>query len=197
MTTIRKLTFEEYLTLDHDDGLPEGRCEFIDGEWVELPPESGLNDTIANYLFLLLVKAGIPFELIRPGKCELQVPVLQKGDAANRFPDLVILRKEHMPLVQQRLTITMVMPPPVLVVEVVSPGKANRKRDYQRKREQYARLGVPEYWLIDPEQQVVMVLRLDTGRYVEVGTFQGGDRLTSLIFPELQLTVEQIFAIGQ
>jgi Uma2 family endonuclease len=49
------------------------------------------------------------------------------------------------------LFITREMPPPRLVVEVVSPGKKDRDRDYIAKRQQYAERGIPEYWLIDPE----------------------------------------------
>ncbi len=94
MTQVAKITFEEYLNLE-DLRLPEGRCEFIDGELVELPPESGLNDAIANYLFLMLVSAGIPFNLVRPGKCEIEVPVLKAKTPQNRYPDLVVLKPEH------------------------------------------------------------------------------------------------------
>jgi hypothetical protein len=61
----------------------------------------------------------MPFPLVRPGKCDVQVPVLQTGDAANRIPDLVVLREEHLALTQKRLTVTLDMPPPVMVMEVV------------------------------------------------------------------------------
>jgi Uma2 family endonuclease len=86
----------------------EGQFELIDGELVELTPESGLNDAIANRLFFRLVSSGIaPLDLVRPGKCEIQipvlVPVLKHGDAANRFPDLVVLSLEHLALTQTRL----------------------------------------------------------------------------------------------
>ena len=75
---------------------------------------------------------------------------------------------------KRRLTITLDMPPPRLVAEVVSPGKTNRDRDYIHKRAQYAAIAVPEYWLIDSVAQTVMVLTLD-GEYREVGVFSGGD----------------------
>lgn len=135
-------SFEEYL--DYDDGT-DNCYELIDGELVELPPESEPNDTIANFLFLKFVELGIPFRLIRPGKCEVQVPVLQRKDSANRYPDLVIFVEIHLSLLQKRLTIKIEMPPPRLVVEVLSPGKANRSRDLDRKRAQYAQRGIPEY----------------------------------------------------
>ena len=182
-------TFEEYLSYS-DETPMEGGYELIDGELVELPPESRLNSTIAVRILLVLLAAGIPVELIHPGKCEVQVPILQLNDAANRFPDLVVLREEHLQLTQRRLTITLDMPPPRLIAEVVSPGKTNRDRDYIYKRAQYAAIGVPEYWLIDPVAQTVMVLSLEGGTYREIGVF--GEQSASVELPGLELTVEQI-----
>ena len=183
-------SFEEYLSFS--DATPmEGRYELIDGELVELPPESRLNSTIAVRILLVLLATGIPVELIHPGKCEVQVPILQLNDAANRFPDLVVLREEHLQLTQRRLTITLDMPPPRLIAEVVSPGKTNRDRDYIHKRAQYAAIGVPEYWLIDPVAQTVIVLSLEGESYREIGVF--GEQIASIEFPGLELTVEQIF----
>ena len=185
-----KLTFEEYL--HYDDGT-DNRYELIDGELVALPPEAEPNECISNYLFLVFVTSNAAaFRLVKPRSCEIQVPVLKPGYAANRYPDLVILREEHLELTRKRLTITLNMPPPDLVVEVVSPGKANRERDYKAKREQYAARGIPEYWIADPDDQVVIVLRLQAGAYVEVGRFQGSEWITSPGFPALELTAEQV-----
>ena len=101
---------------------------------------------IANYLQFLLAAAKVsPLRLIRIHSLELQVPVLQPNDAANRYPDLVLLRPEHLDLMKRRLTITLDMPPPRLIAEVVSPGTTNRDRDYIYKRAQYAAVSVPEY----------------------------------------------------
>lgn len=187
-------SFEEYL--EYDNGT-DRRYELVDGELIELPPESESNDFIARYLLFQFASSGIAsLRLIVIHICQVQVPVLQAGDPQNRYPDLVILREQHLELTQQQLTITMTMPPPRLVVEVVSPGDKNRHRDYNRKREQYAKLGIPEYWLIDPEQQVVIVLELEQGKYREVGTFRGDDRLTSPTLCELQLTADQILTAG-
>jgi Uma2 family endonuclease len=185
----RFATFEEYLSYSSE---LEGRFQLIDGELIELPPESRFNSTIAIYILLALIKAGVSIELLHPGKCEVQVPILNSGDAANRFPDLVTLREEHLDLTQRRLTITLEMPPPRLVVEVVSPGKTNRDRDYINKRAQYAAIGVDEYWIVDPTEQTVLVLELASEEYKEV-QFQGSDRIVSIAFPNLTLMVEQIF----
>ncbi|MFM7426420.1 MAG: Uma2 family endonuclease [Elainella sp.] len=193
MTQAKLASFEEYLAHSNQWNL-EGRYELIDGALVELPPESRFNSTIAVRILLLLIAAGTPVELVHPGKCEVQVPVLQAGDAANRFPDLVVLRPEHLALTQRRLTITRDMPPPLLIVEVVSPGSANQQRDYQRKRQQYEVLGVLEYWLVDPALQTVTVLHLQSSGYRETGSFQGQDAILSPAFPSLSLTAEQLFS---
>jgi Uma2 family endonuclease len=186
----QKLTFEEYLTYEDNT---DNRYELIDGELVTLPPESGTNNFIANYLLFTLASSGlIPLRLIRTHMCEIQVPILREGDAANRYPDLVVLQPEHILLTASRLTITVDMPPPQLVVEVVSPGKVGRERDYDRKRAQYAARGIPEYWIVDPQEEIVGVLRLESGQYVEVGVFQGEQALVSPAFPQLNLTAKQV-----
>lgn len=188
-----KMSFEDYLALDASADFPEGRFEYVDGELRELPPESEPNSWIARYLFFLLASSGIvPARLIVTHACEVEVPVLQPGDARTRIPDLVILRPEHLALTQRRLTVTRQMPPPVLIAEVVSPGNANHLRDYERKREQYQELGVSEYWLIDPVRQIITVLELRQGAYGEVGSFRGKDAIRSPNFPDLTLTAEQV-----
>ncbi len=193
MTTAQRLTFEKYLEME--DGT-DNRYELVDGRLVELPPESEPNTSLANYLFLQLVSAGMPFRRVQPHACELQVPVLQAGDPANRYPDLAILREEHLELTRKRLTITFDVLPPHLVTEVVSPGQSNRDRDYGRKRMQYAARGIPEYWLIDPEEQAIIVLQLDQGSYSEAGRFTGNTQIKSpeleRLGVQLQLTAEQI-----
>lgn len=191
MTYTKKLTFEDYLALE-DTGY-EGCVELIDGELVELPPESGINLGIAACVYLELIRIGVFFLHVYMGCCEVQTPVLAPGDAANRFPDVVVIREEHRALTQRRMTITLKMPAPRFVLEVVSPGQTNRHRDYVRKRAQYAAVGIPEYMIADPEEQTVTVLVLDQGSYCEAGCYRGEQRVISPTFPNLTLTVNQIF----
>ncbi len=189
---IKKLTFNEYLNYSDNT---DNRYELIDGELIALPPESEPNNFIANYLFFYLASSGlVPLRLIKTHNCEVQVAVLRSGDAANRYPDLIILEPDHIPLTANRLTITFDMLPPRLVVEVVSPGRVGRERDYERKRTQYAARGIAEYWVVDPIEQVLTVLRLEDGQYVEVGVFRDEEMMISPIFPQLSLTVQRIFS---
>ena len=184
-TKARFASFEEYLTADVSD-LPEERCEYWDGELIPVMTESSGNDAISIFIQLALIAIGVPFKLVRPHSCEVEVI----GKPKTRFPDLTVLQDIHLTLTEKRLTITRKMPPPRLVVEVVSPGtesKNNYKRDYQHKRDQYAAIGVPEYWIVDPEREWVMVGTLVSVAYQFV-IFRGNDAIVSPTFPELKLT---------
>lgn len=193
----RKLAFEEYVNLDAEDwvklGLPEGRCEYFDGELVELPSESRLNLLIANYLLLALVNAGIPLNLVYTHACEIEV----SGKPRTRYPDLVVLREEHLKPTERRAMVTLKMLPPQLVAELVSPVDANHRRDYEAKRNQYQERGIPEYWLLNPETETIEVLELKNGKYVEFGTFQGSTPIQSPNLKALTFTAEQVFSAGR
>ncbi len=83
-----------------------------------------------------------------------------------------------------------------LPVEVVSPGKTNRDRDYRYKRSEYAARGILEYWIVDPELSKVTLLSLIDGLYEEA-IFEGDRPISSAIIQQLSLTAEQIFSFDQ
>ena len=187
-TKARFSSFEEYLTADPSD-LPEGRCEYWDGELVPVMTESLGNGTIATFILLMLVAIDIPFELIRHN-CEVEVI----GKPQSRIPDLTIIDEIHVTLLKKRATITRKMPPPKLVLEVVSPGtetSENYRRDYEAKRNQYSEIGIPEYWLVDPERSIVLIGNLINGEY-QFKTFRKNQAIVSSTFPSLTLTAAQI-----
>lgn len=184
-----KMAFEDYLT--YDDGT-DNRYEWVDGVLVAMATESEFNEWISLALQLYFIGSGLVRpRLVKRFNCELEVPVLQRKQARNRFPDLVILRPEHIKLTQKRLTVRLDMPPPVLVVEVVSPGRINRKRDYEEKRAQYEAREVLEYWLLDPEEGIVTILALKEGKYHETA-FASDERIVSDLFPEFSLLAKQV-----
>ena len=185
--TTSKLTFVEYL--EYDDGT-DNLYELWDGELVKLPPESEINSWIALWLRDKFIEFVNP-RLVRPNNCEIQV----MGNPQNRYPDLIVLREEHLKRTKKRLTITLDMSPPQLVVEVVSPYKNkqddNYRRDYVEKVEQYAHRRIPEYWIVDPQEELVTVLVLQDSSY-EKQEFRGDEQVFSEIFKDLKLTVEEV-----
>lgn len=185
-TKQRFLSFDEYLS--YDDGT-ENLYELFNGELIELPPESGLNVQIANRLFLVFALL-LGTDRIRGHGLELEV----RGEPRNRYPDLTIIRAEHIEQLKQRNTIRLSTAPPDLVIEIVSPGDLQRDRDYTAKRMQYQDRGIPEYWIVDPQQQTILLLALQQDVYAEVETFSGSDRLYSHQLGMLNLINAQVFA---
>ncbi|MEH2383058.1 MAG: Uma2 family endonuclease [Nostoc sp.] len=94
-----------------------------------------------------------------------------------------------------RSLITRDMPPPALVVEVVSPGTENRSRDYRYKRTEYAARGITEYWIVDPQLKQITVCKWVEGQYEDT-VLQGTATIASDVVPDLELMVEQVFAVA-
>ncbi len=180
-----KLSLADYLSLE--DG-PEGRCEFVDGEIIEMPPESEENVLIGGYLVAQFLKV-LSFDRIRQGKTEMVV------SGRIRIPDFMVLGEDLVAALagNRRSTITEEMPAPLLVVEVVSPGKENEDRDYRYKRSEYAARGIAEYWIVDPDKARVTVLTLVDGLY-EAEVFGVDGVLRSPQFPGLELSVAQVLS---
>lgn len=183
-TKRRFLSFEEYL--NYDDGTDK-LYELFNGELVELAPEAGRNIRIA---ISLLFEFGSIVGRSRVRNHGLELEVI--GEPKNRYPDFTVIREEHVELLETRNTIQLTMPPPLLVVEVVSPGKIQRDRDYIAKRNQYEDIGIPEYWIVDPQLNQVVVLAMEEETYKEVGIFQNQQRIVSPTFPEIQLTAQTV-----
>jgi Uma2 family endonuclease len=181
-------SFEEYLT--YDDGT-DNLYELFNGELIEVPPESGENVQIATFL-LLQFALLLGYRRVRGHGLELEV----RGEPRNRYPDMAIVREEHIQQLAKRNTLRLSMAPPLLVIEVVSPGELQRNRDYIAKRSQYQDCGIPEYWIVDPEAKTVLILELTRNTYIEVGSFSGNDQVLSPQFSELNLTAAQIFESG-
>jgi len=180
----QRLTLEEYL--NHDDGT-DTQYELVAGELVELPPESRLNSQISLFLALELAKL-VPVDRLCHKDTEIEVTGAQ---AQVRLPDLMILSEALAAVLgDRRGTITREMPPPVMVVEVVSPGKANEERDYRYKRSEYAARGISEYWIVDPQQGKVSVLTLVAGLY-EAEEYTGEMMIKSQ-FEALLLKADQV-----
>lgn len=184
-TKPRFLSFEEYLS--YEDGT-DNFYELFNGELVEVPPESGENVQIANRLFLVFALL-LGTDRVRGQGLELEV----RGEPRNRYPDLTIIREEHIQLLKKRNTIRLSMAPPVLVIEIVSPGELQRDRDYIAKRSQYQDLNIPEYWIINPQEQTVLLLELTGNTYTEINPF-AGDFMRSPQLGQLTLTAAQLFS---
>ncbi|MFO5494208.1 MAG: Uma2 family endonuclease [Cuspidothrix sp.] len=184
VTTAKKMTFEEFL--NYDDGT-DYLYELENGELIFMPSESELNQRIAIFLLIYFSQLGIPYYQFRM-KTEMAVNSRMVGV---RVPDLVVFSEELAQVMKDatRSLILMDMPPPLLVVEVVSPNQ--EKRDYRYKRSEYAARGINEYWIVDPILQKVTVLEWVEGLYEEQ-VFTGDEVICSPLFAEVKLTVNEL-----
>jgi Uma2 family endonuclease len=177
MTVASKfMTLDAYLNYDDET---EASYELVNGELVEMPPESELNRRIAMFLVAYFLQNGIPSQ-----RLTLKTEIVVSGARATaRFPDVMMLSEELEALLvgARRSTVMLDMPPPLLVIEIVSPKQETR--DYRYKRSEYAARGIKEYWIVDPMLQRLTVLEW---------VYEGDNVVTSPLFGVLELKVSQI-----
>ncbi len=181
---IEKMTLAEFLA--YDDGTDK-LYELENGELIDMPSESDINQRIVSFLFAFLLGLGVPSYRIRVG-----VEIVVSGTRASlRIPDLLVLSEELATSMEgaTRSIVLMDMPPPLLVVEVVSPNQ--EKRDYRYKRSEYAARGIAEYWIVDPIVQKVTVLEWVEGLYEE-RVFEGDNKIESSVLENLDLIVDRV-----
>lgn len=196
-TTAKLLTFEEFLEW-YPDG--KGRFELRNRVIVEINP-NGDHEEVTSFLIrkinVEIDRLNLPY--ITPSTYFVRPPAATTGFQ----PDIIILDKPALisePLWKKSSIITQ-GDSVKLAVEVVS---TNWQDDYLVKVADYERLGIPEYWVVDyaalggkrfignPKQPTISVYQLVDGEY-QVSLFRDGDRILSSAFPELNLTVEQVF----
>ncbi len=164
------------------------RYEIIDGElYVSRQPQFG-HQVVCNNLGMVL---GIWNDSSGLGVVG-QAPGLVFAEDDDVAPDLVWVSRERLP---------QVLGPgghfyaaPELVVEVLSPGAANIRRDREIKLRLYDRRGVDEYWIVDWEARALDVYRRADGLLVHAATFRQANELTSPLLPGFSCPVSAIFS---
>jgi Uma2 family endonuclease len=164
-----------------DDGR---RYEIIEGELYEMPAPSWAHATvIAN-----LISAIIPLVVTLGGRWRTAPPDVFFQGADPVQPDIIVLLPESQALPTERG----VEEPPDLLIEVLSPS--NRGHDLLTKRALYARAGVREYWLVDPDARTVEIVSLDRDAFHLALVVSGGEPLDSPSLGQLPITANDLFA---
>jgi Uma2 family endonuclease len=172
---------EEYL------GLPGNRLvEFSNGFLEVLPMPTTSHQALLAFVYDCLSRHVAPLDLGRVLFAALRVR-LWKGKF--REPDLVFMLKKHHHRIREEF-----WDRADLVMEIVSGNPEDRRRDLKIKRHEYARARIPEYWIIDPREETITVLRLSGKRYVVHGTFGKGTQATSHLLPGFVVDVTAAFA---
>jgi len=178
-----RLTYDDFL-LFPDDGQ---RHELIDGEhYVTASPNMKHQRVSGNFHFLIRAwleqhPAGqifyAPFDV-----------VFTRFDVVE--PDLLYMSNTR---AREVLTAANVQGTPELVIEIGSPS--TRKRDETIKRRLYEREGVSEYWVVDPDIDVIRIYRRAGDRFGRARelTAEAGDVLTTPLFEGLELPLASVF----
>jgi Uma2 family endonuclease len=195
----RQVAFDEFIAWYPENS--EYRYELHDGITVEMPKPSGKHSEVAGFLngslFLEITRLKLPYFI--PREC-----IVNRGESGYE-PDVIVLDSKTIgadPRWEKESTITRGASAK-LVIEVVS---TNWSDDYAMKLEDYEALSIPEYWIVDylglggrryigsPKQPTFSVYQLsETGEY-QAKLFRGSHPIESAIFPELQLSLEQVLS---
>lgn len=178
-----KLTYDDFV-LFPDDGK---RHELIDGEHYVTPSPNIRHQRLLGRLHLLI---GIWLQANPIGEVFLSPLDVVFSDFDVVEPDLIYISTNR---AADIITPKHVRGAPELVVEIGSPS--TRKRDETIKRRLYERTGVNEYWVIDPELDVVRVYRRygsGFGRPIELSA-EAGDRLETELLPGLEIALSRLF----
>lgn len=201
--TLRKIvSFDEFVAWYPDN--PRQRYELHDGVIVEMAPPTGDHEEIIGFLQeeIITEYKRLNFPYFIP-----KTAFVKPAESESAYsPDVLILNRPNLvnePRWQKESTVSQAASIP-LVIEVVS---TNWRDDYHKKYADYEQMGISEYWIVDyaalggrefigkPKQPTILVCCLDEGEY-QINKFRGSDRIKSLIFPELNVTAEQIFQAG-
>jgi Uma2 family endonuclease len=196
----KPLSFDEFL--DRYGG--DNRYELIDGEVFDLEP-TGLHEEVAAFITtkvcVQIDGLGLPWFVLQRGLLRPS----NIGMTAFR-PDVAVVNRDELikePLWPDQSILTLGSSIK-FVAEVVS---SNWQNDYARKVEDYADLGIPEYWIADyaglggtrhigkPKQPTLSICILVDGEY-EIQQLRGDRTIVSPTFPGLKLTAEQVLRAG-
>ena len=177
-----RATYDDYLNTPDDI-----RYELLDGELVMAPSPNTMHQALTIELSTALHTFVKEHALGRVFVAPFDV-VLWEGDEANVVqPDLLFVSAARLDIITE----ANVQGAPDLVAEILSPSTESVDRG--NKRDLYARHGVGEYWLVDPEARTVTVLMLGETGYETAGTYEPGQALTSPTLDGLTIDVGEVF----
>ena len=173
-----RLTYEDYANMPDDE-----RYELINGELIMTAAPNEPHQEISMLLgwqFIPAVRRGLgrvyaaPFDV-----------VLSDHDVVQ--PDLLFVLKENAHII----TRANIQGAPDLVVEILSPSTS--RRDWNEKRDLYAKYGVGELWIADPDERVVWVMALRDGEYEVVGKYEDTQTFSSPTLAGVTIDLREVF----
>jgi Uma2 family endonuclease len=171
-------TYEDYCRLDDDQ-----RHEIIDGNLLMAPAPDLWHQDWSRELTLIVVNHVKRHKLGKVYVAPVDVVLDEKNTVQ---PDLVFVATANLGILQQRG----IFGTPDLLIELISPSSV--RRDRYDKKDLYARFGVEEYWIGDPANKSLEILRLYDGHYELHCAAEGQGKLTSLVLAGLEFDLAEI-----
>ena len=178
-------TAQHKFTVDDYRALPDGppHTQLIDGEFFVFESATPFHQQILGNLQVALVlwarATGGGTVALGPLDVYLsQFDVVQ--------PDLIFIARDRLSIIQRRIH-----GPPDLVIEILSPS--TRAVDKGKKAALYARSGVKEMWIVEPELEAVMLHHFGKGGEMSVRTATGTDIIASSLLPGFEMKAAEVF----
>jgi Uma2 family endonuclease len=174
-----RFNYQDYLQLPEDK-----RYEILDGDLLVVPAPSIRHQRVSKKIQTALIRQAEEkgFGEVLDAPCDV---LLSEEDVVQ--PDILLVRKERISIIRE----ANISGAPDLVIEIVSPG--TRQKDREIKRKIYARFGIQEYWIVEPDAAAVEVLAWGDTGYSSAGIFRKSDSLSSPLLPQLILPLHEIF----
>jgi len=173
-------TWSDFIGLDEDD--PR---ELLDGQLLEIEVPTWTHERIVAVLIALLGSWAWPR---KAGQVLGSGYKLRIDDRRGTMPDVQFYRAGNSPMGQEA---GLEQGCPDLVIEVISPS--SRSKDSVRKLHDYATLGVPEYWLVDPEASTLERLVLREGTYSIVEALEGAAIFRPEAYDGLEIDLQRLW----
>lgn len=175
-----KFTYADYLVYPSNGN----QLQLIEGEFYMTPAPNIFHQDIAGNLYAPLRQFVLEHHLGKVYEAPTDVVL---SDTNTVQPDILFIRKQRVHVLRKNY----VKGAPDLVVEILS--ERTKKMDMSAKRKLYAKYGVIEYWIVDPDKKTVEVLSLGSKGYQSSGIYRIGQTLTSSVLPGLKISVADVF----
>ena len=183
---------EPLMTIADLEAMPDdsNRYEIIEGElFVSRAP--GLTHQIVSDNIVFLVRNYLE---LNPIGVVVSTPGLILSDYSGVIPDIVFFSdKTREKIVSGERLISA----PDLLIEILSAGSENIRRDRVAKRQLYAKHAVPEYWLVDRDQRVVEIYLLRVASLKLTAALKNDDELSTAALPGFSCSTNQVFKLPQ
>ena len=173
-----KLTYEDYKNTPEDE-----RYELLDGELVMSEAPRIVHQSVDMELGTLMNLFVKENDLGRVFSAPTDVVL---SDTIVVQPDLLFVSKQRAHIITEQN----IQGAPDLVVEILSPSTANR--DWTIKRELYARYGVKELWIVDPDARIIWVMLLRDGEFRHMIVYGEGQSVTSTTLEGFTVDMDEI-----